>query len=132
MGLTLLHKVARLLAICALFLQAVLPGTLSYAESRGLDVSDLICTTPGELTPQSRAAVQRLADLLQEEAPEHESSKDHCPLCTIAHAAPLPAPVILATPLIVPLDDDFVRFESGLVHKAQGPPIGSRGPPATI
>ena len=126
------HRYARFLAICVIFLQATLPGTISYAQSRGFDISDLICITPGELSSQSLAGVQRLAELLDDEAPSHVPGTDHCSLCTIVHGATLPTRVDVSLPILIAFEDDFVRFEPGLVRTAQGPPTGSRAPPTTI
>jgi len=123
---------ARLLAILAVFLQVLLPGSLAAAQSQDTDLSRFICAPDGELSAQSRAMAERLAGVLDEEAPDHQSADGHCPLCTLVHGAVLPEPVLVSAPVRFTSEPGFVRYVPAFVHKAQGPPLGSRGPPAHI
>ncbi|ADM08761.1 hypothetical protein PB2503_03427 [Parvularcula bermudensis HTCC2503] len=124
--------VARLLAMLAIVLQAFLPGSMAVAEAKGVDVSRFMCSPSGQLSPDSRAAAEQIARLLGEDVPADQPFDAHCPLCTLAHSVLAPAPLVVAAPRAFPLEQIFVRFEPGLVREAQGPPVGSRGPPSHI
>ena len=127
------YAITRLLAAIAVILQAVLPGSIAHAHSDGWDVSDLICATPAQLAPESRANVHKLMDLLDDRRPSDLPLDDeHCALCVIAQSATLAEPVILSEPANALVEDDIIRFQTGLVNKAHGPPLGSRGPPSHI
>ena len=127
------HRAASVFAMLAIVLQVSLPATLAVAESNGVDVSRFICTPSGQVSAEAKAALEELAKLLGEEAPDHQPLSGHCPFCTLAHAIPLPEPVALAVPAEYASVVDFVRTEPGsLVHEAQGPPLGSRGPPLVL
>jgi len=123
---------ARFLAMLAIILQALLPGTMAVAESNGVDVSRFMCVPSGEMSPETRAAAERIAKLLGEDLPDEQAPGDHCPLCTLVHGVPLPEPAALNAPPAFEREQSFGRFEPGLVHRAQGPPLGSRGPPFHI
>lgn len=123
---------ARFLAMLAIVLQAFLPGSVAVAESNGLDVSRFMCAPFGETSPETRAAAERIAKLLGEDLPDEQPSGGHCPLCTLVHGVPLPEPAAIVAPTAFPREQVFVRFEPGLVREAQGPPLGSRGPPPLI
>ncbi len=127
------HSTARFLAILAIVLQGLLPGTLAVAEANGVDVSRFICASSGSVSAEAKAAIEELAKLLGEEVPDRQSVNGHCPLCTLVHAIPLPEPVTLAVPAEHASVADPVRYEpGGLVQKTQGPPLGSRGPPRLL
>ena len=123
---------ARLLAVLAIVLQALLPGSLALAAPEGVDVSHFLCTPSGEISPDARAAAERIARLLGEEPPDDRASGEHCSFCTPVQGAPAPDPIIIAVPKAFPLEQGCVRCEPRLVHKAQGPPLGSRGPPSHL
>lgn len=125
-------SLARFLAMLAIILQALLPGTMAVAESNGVDVSRFMCAPSGEMSPETRAAAERIARLLGEDLPDEQPSGDHCPLCTIVHGVPLPEPAAFDAPTAFPREQTCVRYEPGLVQQAQGPPLGSRGPPSHI
>ena len=127
-GLTL----ARFLAMLAIILQVFLPGTMAVAESNGVDVSRFMCAPSGEISLETYAAAERIAKLLGEDLPDDPPSGDHCPLCTLVHGVPLPEPTALDAPTAFAREQAFVQFEPGLVREAQGPPLGSRGPPSHI
>ena len=127
------HRAASFLAVLAIVLQGLLPGTLAVAEANGVDVSRFICASSGQVSAEARAAIEELAKLLGEEVPDRPSFNGHCPLCTLVHAIPLPEPVTLAVPAEHASVADPVRYEPGsLVKKTQGPPLGSRGPPRLL
>ena len=127
------YSTARFLAILAIVLQGLLPGTLAVAEVNGVDVSRFICASSGQVSAEAKAAIEELAKLLGEEVPDRQSFNGHCPLCTLVHAIPLPEPVTLAVPAEHASVADPVRYEPGsLLQKTQGPPLGSRGPPRLL
>ena len=118
--------IARLLAILALCLQVMLPGVVSVAHANGVDLSQYICLTPGEEpSTEVKAAAQRIAEIVGDAPAEEPLSDNHCPLCTIAHGAPLPIRTLITAPLIFAIDQDFILYEPGLLILAQGPPLGS-------
>lgn len=123
---------ARFLAMLAITLQALLPGSIAVAETKGVYVSRFMCAPSGEMSPETRAAAERIARLLGEDLPDEQPSGEHCPLCTLVHGVPLPEPAALNATPSFEREQVFVRFEPGLVHRAQGPPLGSRGPPIHI
>lgn len=125
-------KLTRFLAVVLITLQALLPGTVAIAQPGGIDFSRYICAPSGDLSPQSRAAAEKIARLLGEMPAEESHSGDHCPMCTLAHGTPLPKPVTVDAPVFHPREHIFVRFQPGLTRKAQGPPLGSRGPPSPL
>jgi hypothetical protein len=127
-GLTL----ARFLAMLAIILQAFLPGTIAVAESNGVDVSRFMCAPSGEMSPETRAAAERFAKLFGDDLPDEQPSGEHCALCTLVHGVPLPQSAAFDAPTAFPREQTFVRYEPGLVRRAQGPPLGSRGPPSHI
>lgn len=126
------HVLARLLAMLALALQVLLPGSMAVAQSNDVDVSRFICAPSGQISQEGLAAAQRLASLLGEDAPGEPPQDGHCPLCTMVHGVPLPEPVVVAAPVVPIRETVLVRFEPRLVCRAQGPPLGSRGPPTHI
>ncbi|MBA3067388.1 MAG: DUF2946 domain-containing protein [Hyphomonas sp.] len=121
---------ARFLAILAVVLQVLLPGTLAVAQSQDIDLSRYLCAPDDQMSAQARAMAERLAGVLDDEAPDHLIPDGHCPLCTLVQAAVLPDPVLVAAPVRFISETGFVRYVPAFVHKAQGPPLGSRGPPA--
>lgn len=123
---------ARFLAMLAIILQAFLPGSMAVAESSGVDASRFMCAPSGEMSPETRAAAERIAKLLGEDLPDEQPPGDHCSLCTLVHGVPLPQPAVFDAPTTFAREKVFVRFEPGLLHQAQGPPLGSRGPPSYI
>ena len=114
----------------AIGLQALLPGALAVAASNGVDVSRSICASPKQLSAEAKAAIEQLAELLGDEAPDRQPFDGHCPLCTLVHVMPLPEPATVAAPAELTSVTDYVCYElRGFVRKAQGLPLGSRGPP---
>lgn len=124
------YSAARFFAMLAIVVQVLLPATFAVAASHGVDVSRLICAPSGQLSADAKAAIERIARLLGDEAPDRQPLDGHCPLCTPVHVVPPPEPVAVATPAELASVADYVCYEpGGFVRKAQGPPLGSRGPP---
>ena len=124
------HRVARFLAILAIGLQVLLPGTLAVAASNGVDVSRFICASAGTLSAEATAAITELAKLLGDEAPDRQPVDRHCALCTLVHAVPLPVPADMVGPAGLTSVSDYIRYESaGSVRRVPVLPLGSRGPP---
>ena len=114
----------------AIVMQVLLPAAFAVAESNGVDVSRFICASPGQLSAEAKAAIEQLAELLGVEAPDRQPFDGHCPLCTLVHVMPLPEPATVAAPAELTSVADYVCYEpGGFVRKAQGLPLGSRGPP---
>lgn len=121
----------RLLAAVLVLLQAALPASLAMAAESGVDPSRFICSPSGQLTPEAKAAAEQIARLLGEVPDDSPDVEDHCPHCTLAQQAALPVLVQHIAPTRSADHKIFLRHERGLVHEAQGPPLGSRGPPFT-
>ena len=114
----------------AIVLQVLLPGTLAFAASNGVDVSRFICASPGQSPADAKAAIEQLAELLGDEAPDGQPYDGHCPLCTLVQVTPLPEPATVAAPAELTSVADYVWYEpGGFVRKAQRLSLGSRGPP---
>lgn len=116
----------------AVTLQALLPGTLAFAEAKGVDVSRFLCAPAGEISPEMRAAVKLLADLAGEPTPAEDPFEEHCSLCTLVHGAPLPQPAAIPPPTAFLQGVLPVRPGLGFPHAVEGPPIGARGPPSHL
>ena len=116
----------------AVTIQVFLPGSMAVAQSNGVDVSQFICAPAGEASPESQASAERIAAMLGQDAPNDQTYGGHCPLCTLSHGVPLPEPVSLTALNTSSHEQVYVRYELDLVRKAQGPPLGSRGPPSHI
>lgn len=123
------HFCARLL-IC---LQLLLPSALSYAAPGHMDLSSLLCSPSGQsLSLGAEAALKELSEFLGEPVNDTEPSDGYCDKCTVSYAALLPPSQSFRGPLLGQPIPAYTSFEIGLVHKAQGPPTGSRAPPAFI
>lgn len=121
---------ARFCARLFICLQLLLPSTLSYAAPSHMDLSSLLCSPSGQpISPSAEAALKDLTELLGEDGDDTKEPSGHCDMCTLSTVA-LPSPNIsffeqsLGQHLPI-----YAAFEIGLVHKAQGPPTGSRAPP---
>ena len=81
------------------------------------------------MSSETRAALSDLAELLQDRDEAPEAPNDHCDMCTISSVA-LEAPELVLGELSIGKQlPVYGVFSIGLVHKAQGPPTGSRAPP---
>lgn len=124
---------ARFLAILAVVLQVSLPGTLALAEANGLDVSRFICGSSGQVSAEAQAAIEQLAQLLDDEAPDHQPFDGHCPYCTLVQLLPVPEPVPTAEAADFTASTAYVRYESAaFLRDVRGAPCGSRGPPSYL
>ena len=132
MARTPVFSLARFMAMLAMALQVFLPGAVAVAESKGVDVSRFLCAPSGIMSAQSQATVERLAALLDDESDRQQAPDTHCPLCTLAQSAIPPEPVAAPALAWTPVPCVYVRYEPGFVHQAQGPPLGSRGPPSLV
>ena len=127
------HRIVRLVAILALCTQALLPGTLAVAQAASFDISNVMCTTPGTvLSDEARAQLTKLAKLIDENAPDPETSESHCPFCTTVQAATLPVRDGIGLSISYEAIASFARYEPGFSIYSQGPPLGSRGPPSHL
>ena len=123
--------IAKFLAILAVVLQVLLPGTLALAEANGVDVSRFICGSSGQMSAETKVAVERLAKLLGHDAPDPQPLDGPCTYCTLVQAVPLPEPVTSAAPTDFAAGTAYVRCEAvAFVRKTAGTPCGSRGPPS--
>jgi hypothetical protein len=122
----------RLLAMLVIASQGLLPMPVAAAQGHGLDISSIMCAADGQFTPPSRATAERLAAILDDEAPQEHLHDNDCPLCTLAHGAPLPERIALRMPFAFSGVHTKAIYEPGFVHLPQGPPLGSRGPPETL
>jgi hypothetical protein len=123
------NRLARLLAVMAVTLQMLLPGSLAVAGTNGGDLSRLMCAPSGEISAGARAAAARLADITGEQRPDPTPSDDHCPLCTLPYAAAPNAPAFVPAPCRFAVEVELIPYQPGLIYRAQGPPLGSRAPP---
>ncbi len=121
----------RLLATFAIGLQMILQGALAVGPSHGFDVTSLYCASPDlQRDPDVTAALQELAISTGLEQPADQTDSDHCPLCVLAHGAPLQAQPRLIAPGRALSAITTAVYESAFHTLAQGPPLGSRAPPA--
>jgi hypothetical protein len=116
----------------AVVMQVFLPGVLAVRQTTSTDVSHLICAPTGELSPEAQTAARRIAGLLDEQPSDRLPSDNHCSLCTLIQPAALPEPVAAASPAAFAKPFSFAYCETAPVPVAQGPPLGSRGPPTPL
>lgn len=114
-------------------LQLLLSSTLSYAAPGNIDLTSYLCAPSGQpMSPNAEAALTDLLELLGEDSEDTEQPSGHCDLCTLSNIALLTSEQRLCDQPDGQQLPVFVAFEIGLVHKAQGPPTGSRAPPYFI
>ncbi|WP_371395817.1 DUF2946 family protein [Fretibacter rubidus] len=118
------------LIVCWLLL---VPSALSFAASNNTDLSSLLCSPSGQpLNPSAKAALRDLSEVLGETDNEPVPPNEHCEMCTLSTIV-LPSPEHSAcAATFTKQPPTYIAFETGLVHKAQGPPSGSRAPPTSI
>lgn len=121
------------LVALALVFQAGLPVSGAVAQSNSVDVASFVCGKGGE--PPSARTLQmahHLAHLLGHD--EGDASHEHsgCPLCVLAHSAPLPVVVLPREPAPVHYRPDIVPTTDLVVYAPRGPPVGSQGPPLQL
>ena len=120
----------RLLAVAAVALQMLLPGSLAVAGAEGGDLARLMCAPSGEVSAETRAAAARLAELTGEEGPQEAPTDAHCALCTPPYATGPDDPAQLAAPCYFSVDVAHTPHQPGRIYPAQGPPLGARAPPS--
>ncbi len=114
------------LFICLLLM---LQSTLTYASPNNSDLSQLLCSPSDQpISPDTQAALKVLADLIGD-TEDPEASKSHCEMCTLSGIALVSPEQVLCEQTLGTLLPVYASFNIGLVHKAQGPPTGSRAPP---
>lgn len=125
----------RALVALGLLWQVGLPASAAIARANGLDLGQYVCGSPGhDLSPEAKRLALKIAGLIGDDASQdnEQQASGGCPLCVLAHGAPLPEIEVLAQ------RDVFVyRAETPLnaaivVHAPRGPPVGSQGPPILI
>ena len=121
---------ARLMAVLALLIQAVMPFAMAAAATRAPDLLAHYCSTPGE-TPGAVAIGQDLADLLAEkEGKKTQTDPPHdCGDCVLGHPVPVPELAAVCVPVFQSVPADMPVFETGFVEDIRGPPVGARAPP---
>lgn len=123
-------KAASLLAMLAIALQVLWPGTLAIAASNGADVSSLICATHEQPSADAIAAGKRIAALLGSDAADHQPPSGHCPFCSLVQAMSLPEPYAVAARTEYTSVADYTRSDRNCCTcKVHGSSLGSRGPP---
>jgi hypothetical protein len=122
---------ARILAVLALLIQAVMPLAMASAAARAPDLVAHYCSTPGE-DPGAVSIGAELSKLLAEkEGKSSQADPPHdCGDCVLGQPVPVPEMAGLKAPVLQPVPVDTPLFEVRFVETARGPPLGSRAPPA--
>lgn len=125
----LLRSLGCHLAILAVLAQLMAPVAL--ASRPGLDVAGFLCAPLGTLSEDALAEAEALLSDLLGDRQEDNRSTSHCPFCVLVHGVPLPEHHL--TPLIVFEHQEITtpRFETPVVYRPHGPPLGLRAPPST-
>lgn len=125
-----LHKyLARSLALCLISLYALTPA---FATHHADASTVFICAPSGALSDEARQAAKELAALLGEELPDETKAEANCPLCTLAQADNLPAPVKAAPPLLSVQRVDYTKTAQSPIRKTSFNWAIARGPPHHI
>lgn len=121
-------SLGRHLAVLALFSQLMAPVALSARP--GLDIAGFLCAPLGTLSAEARAEAEALIGELLGQTPDDERNTPHCPFCVLVHGVLLPEYV--ATPAIRVGHQEAATcsFESSVVYRPHGPPLGLRAPPS--
>lgn len=124
--------VARLLAVIALLVQAVMPWAMTAAAERAPDLVAPYCSTPGE-DPGAATVGAELAKLLAEkEGKNTQADPPHdCGDCVLGQPVPVPEMAAFCAPVFAAVAQDAPLFETRFVHSARGPPLGARAPPSS-
>lgn len=122
---------ARLLAVLALLIQAVMPWAMASAAQRAPDLVAHYCSTPSE-DPGAVTIGAELSRLLAEkEGKKTQADPPHdCGDCVLGQPVPVPEAVGFKVPAMAPVAEDTPLFEVRFVETARGPPLGARAPPA--
>lgn len=122
---------ARVLAVLALLIQAVMPWAMASAAQRAPDLVAHYCSTPGE-DPGAVSLGAELSKLLAEkEGKQTQGDPPHdCGDCVLGQPVPVPVAAGFRVPAMAPVAEDAPLFEVRFVETARGPPLGARAPPA--
>ena len=122
---------ARLLAVLALLIQAVMPWAMASAAQRAPELVAHYCSTPGE-EPGAKTLGAELSRLLAEkEGKQTQGDPPHdCGDCVLGQPVPVPVVAVLGVPAMAPVAEDATLFEVRFVEPARGPPLGARAPPS--
>lgn len=126
------HKVLfRCVLALSIVLQVTAPAGFAERQSGQINIHDIYCTPSGDLSDAAKTATERLLKIL-EKVPEDEDGahSGHCSLCTLSAMAVLPDFVAYHSSLTYLFKRVVPRYEPGLIHRPNGPPLGSRSPPS--
>ncbi|MFN3608150.1 MAG: DUF2946 family protein [Hyphomonas sp.] len=123
---------ARLLAVLALLIQAVMPWAMASAAQRAPGLVAHYCSTPGE-APGAVTIGAELSKLLAEkEGKTTQGDPPHdCGDCVLGQPVPVPVAASFFVQALVPVAEDTPVFEVRFVETARGPPLGARAPPVS-
>lgn len=124
----------RTLVALGLLWQASLPASAAVARANGLDLGEYVCGSPGHnLTPEAERLALTIASLIGDDAADDEqASTGGCPLCVLAHGAPLPEIEAPAQRASLAYRADRPLPVAIVVHAPRGPPVGAQAPPTLI
>lgn len=124
-------SLARLLAVAALLIQAVMPWAMAAAAERSPDLVAHYCSTPGETAGAVTIGAELSKLLAEKEGKQSKADPPHdCGDCVLGQPVPVPDAVTFKAPMMQPVSADVALFEVRFVQVARGPPLGARAPPA--
>lgn len=124
----------RALLAFVIFWQVSLPASAAAAHGHGIERSQFVCSPAGgTLTPEAERLAHRMAELIGDvDQQEHSQSPGGCPLCVLAHGAPLPEIELPAQVASFVYRAETPKAAAVVVHAPRGPPVGAQGPPSLI
>jgi len=129
------HIFLPLIMALGLLAQLSLPWVQARAAEAGFNAAPYICNLNGRApTTEAQAHIQALLELTGDAAPEDDAPfMEHCSACIMPNIA------VMVTTVTAPLSQkqfsrkaSFPKTRPEIYHFAQGPPLGSRAPPAFI
>lgn len=122
---------ARVLAVLALLIQAVVPWAMASAAQRAPDLVAHYCSTPGEDAAAVSLGAELSKLLAEKEGKQTQGDPPHdCGDCVLGQPVPVPVAAGFRVPAMAPVAEDAPLFEVRFVETARGPPLGARAPPA--
>ena len=122
---------ARVLAVLALLIQAVMPWAMASAAQRAPDLVAHYCSTPGEEAGAVSLGAELSKLLAEKEGKQTQGDPPHdCGDCALGRPVLVPVAAGFRVPAIAPVAEDAPLFEVRFVETARGPPLGARAPPA--
>lgn len=127
------HIILPVLLVWALLAQLSLPLIQMKAGEAGFNAASYICNLNGRApTSQAQAHIKSLLKLAGKDVSENETPpSEHCANCIMPHMA------VVAVIMVAPLSEftlsrkaAFPKTRPEIYQYAQGPPLGSRAPPA--